>query len=54
MSTNKEVGNLAIDVHIAIEQEKNLNNDIENYAGKITSNIGEIIQNIMNDDGSNF
>lgn len=48
---NEEIGNLAHDVHIAIKQEKNLNGDIENYKDKITSNIGNIIQNIINDNG---
>lgn len=47
--TNKEIGNLAKDVDIAIEQEKFLNQDIHQCLQHLTSNIGEIIETIRND-----
>ena len=43
--TNENIANLAYDVRIAIDQESKLNNDIT----IITSNIGCIIQSIMDD-----
>lgn len=47
--TNSAVGELANDVLIAIEQERKINNDIENCKGIVTSNIGCIIQSIIDD-----
>ena len=47
--TNKEIGNLAKDVDIAIEQEKFLNQDIHQCLQHLTSNIGKIIETIRND-----
>lgn len=48
-SKNKsQVKALVKDVHIAIEQEKLINQDINRAIGKITSNIGQIIESIMN------
>lgn len=47
--TNIHVGNLAYNILIAIEQEKKLNNNITLCKGTITSNIGQIIQSIIDD-----
>lgn len=44
-----EVGNLAKDVLIAIAQEQKLNNDIRLCKGRLTSNIGVVIQSILDD-----
>ena len=44
---NHKIGELAIRIMIAIEQEKKLNQDIHECRGKITSNIGKIIEGIM-------
>ncbi len=49
---DKQVGELAKNVRVAIEQEKNLNSDIFKCRGKLTSNVGTVIQTIL-DDGSN-
>ena len=46
---NSEIGKLAADVRIAIEQERKLNQDIHDCHGKITSNVGKIIEGIMDD-----
>lgn len=46
---NQAIGDLANNVEIAIEQEKKINQDIHNCKGKITSNIGEVIQKIRED-----
>ena len=43
------IGELAHNVLVAIEQEKKLNNDITSCKGTVTSNIGQIIQSIIND-----
>lgn len=37
-------------IYTAIEQEEKLNQDEENALGDLTSNIGKIIQEIMNDE----
>lgn len=47
---NSEIGKLAADVRIAIEQEGKLNQDIYDCHGKITSNVGKIIEGIMEDE----
>lgn len=48
---NQSIGNLAANVEIAIQQEKNLNQDIKKCKGNITCNIGKIIESIRNDIG---
>lgn len=44
--TNSAVGNLAANLDIAILQEQNLNQNIEDCIGKLTSNIGKILSDI--------
>lgn len=46
---DKAICNLVDDLDIAIEQEKELNNNIDKCKGNITSNIGQIIEFIFND-----
>lgn len=46
---NSEIGELAKFVDVAIEQEKKVNQDIRNCKGKITCNIGMIIDSIRKD-----
>ncbi len=46
---NSKIGELALNIHTAIAQEEKLNQKIENALGNLTSNIGKIIQEIMND-----
>lgn len=48
---NPQIGELAEKVDIAIMQEKKMNEDIHNCKGKITCNIGKIIENIRMDKG---
>ena len=43
---NEQIGELASSVEIAIEQEKKVNQDIHDCKGKITSNVGKIIDDI--------
>ena len=45
--TDSMIGELVNNVTIAIEQEKNLNNDVLSCRGKLTSNIGKVIQMIF-------
>ena len=47
--SNKSIGKLAEFVTIAIEEERFLNRDINDCKGKITSNIGQIIDGILHD-----
>ena len=47
--SNKAIGELAEFVTIAIEEERFLNQDINDCKGKITSNIGQIIDVILDD-----
>lgn len=47
---NSAIGELAINVDIAINQEKKLNQDVDNAIGNLTSNIGKIIEDIRNDE----
>ena len=47
--SNKAIGKLAEFVTIAIEEERFLNQDINDCKGKITSNIGQIIDSILHD-----
>ncbi len=49
---NSQIGELADSVLLAIDQEKDINQDIYKCKGKITSNIGAIIKMIIDDDGS--
>lgn len=48
---NPKIGELADNIGIAIEQEKNINQDIHNCKRQVTSNIGKIVQLIIDDDG---
>ena len=45
--TNSKIGELAEDVLIAIEQEKKINQDIHRLRGNVTSNIGKIVESII-------
>ena len=47
--SNKAIGELAEFIIIAIEEERFLNQDINDCKGKITSNIGQIIDGILHD-----
>ena len=46
---NCKIGNLADNVLTAIEQEKNINQNIHDIKGKVSSNIGKIIEMIINE-----
>jgi len=46
---NRRIGELANSVMTAIEQEKKINQNIHKAHGTVTSNIGQIIEMIMND-----
>lgn len=48
---NSSIGELAERVNIAIAQEKKINEDIHNCKGRVTCNIGKIIESIRNDIG---
>ncbi|MGF7145367.1 hypothetical protein HNQ56_003808 [Anaerotaenia torta] len=48
---NSRIGELAARIDIAIEQEQKVNRDIHDCKGKITCNIGQIIQRIRSDEG---
>ncbi len=47
--TNRRIVILAENVKVAIEQEKQINQNIHDCKGRITSNIGLIIEQIMNE-----
>lgn len=47
--TNPEIGELAKNINIAIEQEKHLNEDLSCCLDQLTCNIGRIIQLIRDD-----
>ena len=47
--SNSEIGKLADKVLIAIEQEKKVNQDIRMLKGKISSNVGCVIEYIINE-----
>jgi len=49
--TNPKVGELARQIDIAILQEKKINQNICDATGKVTCNIGSIIESIRNDNG---
>ena len=46
---NPKIGNLADNVLVAISQEKQINRDVHDIKGKISSNIGKIIEEIINE-----
>ena len=46
---NPQIGDLAKDIMIAVKQEKYINQDIHNIKGRISSNIGLIIEGIIKD-----
>ncbi len=46
---NPQIGDLAKDIVIAIKQEKYINQDIHNIKGRISSNLGLIIEGIIKD-----
>ena len=46
---NPKIGNLADNVLIAIDQEKKINQDIHDLKGKVSSNMGKIIEKIINE-----
>lgn len=48
---NSAIGELAKNVDIAIAQERKINEDIHACKGKVTCNIGKIIEEIKNDSG---
>jgi len=47
--SNPRIGELADDVLIAIGQEKMINQDIHQLKGKVSSNVGKIIEGIINE-----
>lgn len=47
--TNSRIGELADNVLIAIAQEKMINQDIHQLKGNVSSNIGKIIEDIINE-----
>ena len=46
---NTEIGKLADSVLIAISQEKKVNQDIHDLKGKVSSNLGKILEAIINE-----
>ncbi len=48
--SNAKIGNLANNVLEAISQEKMINQDIHHLKGKVSSNIGKIIEEIINEE----
>ncbi|MBR5642440.1 MAG: RloB domain-containing protein [Firmicutes bacterium] len=46
---NPAIGELAENVHVAIAQEKLINQDIHSIKGVVSSNIGKIIEEILNE-----
>jgi hypothetical protein len=46
---NPDIGNLAENVALAIKQEKLINQDIHQIKGKVSSNVGKIIEAIINE-----
>ena len=46
---NPQIGKLADNVLTAISQEKKVNQDIHNLKGKVSSNLGKIIEGILNE-----
>ena len=48
--SNPKIGELADHVHVAIMQEKFINQDIHNLKGNVSSNVGKIIEGIINEE----
>lgn len=46
---NPEIGKLADNIFIAIAQEKFINQDIHSIKGNVSSNVGKVIEEIMNE-----
>lgn len=46
---NRNIGTLAASIHIAIEQERFINQNIHDLKGHVSSNIGKIIEEIIKD-----
>ena len=46
---NSDIGNLAENIMLAILQEKKINQDIHKLKGNVSSNVGKIINEIIND-----
>lgn len=46
---NPEIGNLADNVLVVISQEKKVNQDIHDLKGKVSSNVGKIIEETINE-----
>lgn len=44
---SQKVGALALDIHQAIAQEKMLNQNIQAFQGKLTSNVGQVIETMF-------
>ena len=47
--SNPEIGKLADQVLVAIEQEKKINQDIHMLKGRVSSNVGFVIESIINE-----
>lgn len=47
--TNSKIGELADNVFVAIAQEKMINQDIYQLKGNVSSNVGKIIESIINE-----
>lgn len=47
---NSRIGLLADNCLLAIKQEKLVNQDVHSVKGKVSSNIGKIIESIINDE----
>ena len=46
---NPDIGNLADNVLVAISQERKINQDIHMLRGRVSSNVGKIIEDIINE-----
>lgn len=46
---NSKIGDLANNIFVAIEQEKLINQDIHALKGRVSSNVGKIIQDIIDE-----
>ncbi|MGN0733066.1 MAG: RloB family protein [Emergencia sp.] len=51
--TNASIGELAVRINTAIMEEQNLNQNIEDVIGKLTSNVAAVIQMIKEDNSPN-
>ena len=51
--TNASIGELAVRINTAIIEEQNLNQNIEDAIGKLTSNVAAVIQMIKEDNSPN-